>query len=842
MPLFRRLSAGPVFTAFAVVTLALGIGATTAIYAVAEAVLFRPLDIRDVDEVVNIYHADPSHPAHATAVSRISLSWPDVEDIEALQTVFDEMMTWSRFQAPLTGTGQFTTVLGELVSGNYFAFVGAGPLLGRVIQPADDDAAAPPVVALAEPFWRRTFGGDSDIVGRTITLGGRPVEVVGVVPASFRGVDMPNVLPTQAWMPLRQAGHVMPARRDRWNDREHRWVFVKARLGAGHTIAEARAGLLAIGRQLDRVAPIGDPNARARGGPEDVRRFAVLAAADRSMHESVDFLAVPAGQAVLAAAALVLLVACTNLANMLLARGARRHHEVAVRRALGATRWQVVRELARESLVISAAGGLAGIAFAWWLVVRLSGAVPVGTGLSLTIEPRMTSGVFAVGLAATVAAALLFGLAPAWRTTQVGLRPLLDADTGASGGRWRGRRWLVAAQVSVSVAILVPGALLARQAVSKAFHDPGFDLDRLAAVQIGFHLVDRIEGGAADEVSADARRTRRLEVLAHAVERARRTPGIAHAALVNRLPVYFGSTRATRVGAEPPSADSRAAPSEADLRRVTYPITGDEQLFDAIGVRMLAGRPFDAADVRSHAPVVVISRAVADAVYGEDHVVGRTMFVGAEVVTVVGVAADTDWSTIGRRRYGFIYRPGQPAMDAEVVLAARASADPAGAVLALRAILRDLDRELPVVEGVTGPMIVARQTAFDRIGAELVTLLGAFALALALTGLAGLLSYVVASRRRELGVRMALGADRRRIARMVIVDGLKPVLAGGAAGLAVGALLSGLVGTYFYRLPALDWGGIAFVAVLLVLLTVAACYVPAARAAAIEPNAALRDL
>ncbi len=838
MPLRRRLSASPAFTAFAVATLAIGIGATTAVYVVAEAVLYDPLDIRDVDEVVNVYHSDPWG---ATSSGRIALSWPDVQDIADLQTVFGDVMLWSRFQAPLTGTGQFTTVLGELVSGNYFAFVGTSPLLGRLIQPADDVAGAPSVVALAEPLWRRTFGGDPDIVGRTITLAGRPVEVVGVVPAAFRGVDMPNVLPTQAWMPLRQAALVMSSGRDLWNDRQHRWLFVKGRLGEGHSVAEARAGLLAIGRQLDRTEPIGDPNARAGGGPEHVRRFAVLPAADRHTHESVDFLAVPAGQAVLAAAALVLLVACTNLANMLLARGARRHHEVAVRRALGATRFQVVRELARESLIVSAAGGLAGIAFAAWLVSQLAGSIPVGTGLALTIEPRMTSGVFAVGFAATLAAALLFGLAPAWRTTQVGLRHLLDADTAASVGRWRGRRWLVAAQVSVSVAILVPGALLARQAVSKVFHDPGFDLDRLAAVQIGFQLLDRTQD-PSDDATAEALRNRRLEMLTGAIERARSTPGISHASLVNRLPVYFGSSRATRVGAEPPAPESRAAPTEAELRRVTYAITGDEQLFDAVGIRLIAGRPFDSAEVRSGAPVAVISRAVADAVYGEGAVVGRTLFVGAEAVTVVGIAADTDWSTIGRRRSGFIYRPGLPAMDAEVVLAARATSDPAAAVLALRAILRDLDRELPVVDGVTGPTIVARQTAFDRIGAQLVTLLGGFALALALTGLAGLLSYVVASRRRELGVRMALGADRRRIARMVILDGLKPVLAGGAAGLLVGTVASGLLGTYFYRLPSLDWAGIIGVAAMLVPLTVAACYVPASRAAGVDPNSVLRNL
>jgi predicted permease len=628
-----------------------------------------------------------------------------------------------------------------------------------------------------------------------------------------------------------------------WQDRESRWVLMKGRLAPGRTLDEARTEILAIGAQLDAALPIGSADRRARGAPDSVRRFAVTAASDMHAHESVDRIAVPTAQAMLIAVALVLLVACTNLANLLLARSARRQHEVAVRRALGATRAQVMATLVQDSLLVAALGGLAGLLFAAWLTTLLSGEIAIGNGLAIGIDPGLTPGVLAVAVGATSAATIVFGLVPAWHATRVGLRHLLDAQTGGAVARWRGRRWLIAAQVLVSAALLVPGALLLQQAVAKASRDPGFDLERLAAAQINYQLLDRLAPEDASAPAAATRHRLRMAQLDGAVRRLRATPVIAGAALVSRLPVYLGTSAFVRVGDAPPEPiDPEARVPAATLRRVASATVGDAALFDVLGIRILAGAPFDETDVASQAPVAVISQATARAVFGSEAAVGRTLFAGDEPVTVVGVAADTDWASVGNRRYGAIYRPGWPDARSTLVVAARAAGDPNDALRALRDTLRDVDPELPLVEAVTGPDIAARQTLFDRIGAQIVSLLGGFALVLALTGLAGLLSYVVASRRREIGVRMALGADRRRILRLVIADGLRPVLAGGLLGLAAGAGLSYLVGAYYYRLPGIDWAGVMVVAALVAPAAALACYLPARRAAETDPNTTLREL
>ncbi|HUF49123.1 MAG TPA: ABC transporter permease [Vicinamibacterales bacterium] len=838
-PVLRRLLASPAFAVFAVASLALGIGATTAIYAVADAVLFRPLAIADLDEVVNIYHHDP---ARVTAGHQIALSWPDALDIRRGATVFSDVLFWSRFNAPLTGRGTFTPVIGELVSGNYFAFIGAEPLIGRTLQPADDGPGALPVVVVGESFWRHVLGGDPDVVGQTITLGLLRVQVVGIMPARVRGVDMPNVMPTSAWLPIAQAEALgilrEPGAR---HDREERWVLMKGRLVDGRSVDEARLEVAAIGRSLDQAVPIGSAERRAANRPEDVRAFAVSRAADLHMHESVDRVAVPTGQAVLVAVGLVLLVACTNLANLQLARGAARQRDVVVRRALGATPMQAAAGLAADSLALSLAGGLAGLVVATGLIGLMAGRLSIGSGVTLTVEPELTWRVGAAALAATAAAALVFGLIPAWHLSRAGLRTLLDAHGGGAVERWRGRRLLITAQVAVSIALLVPGALLLRQAIGKIAHDPGFNLDRLAAVQVNHQAVDRLV--AATAPATPEREAIRLDEMTRAVAALRRTPGIASASLLNRLPILFSTTVAAARIDDAPQApgERRQTPSLADLQRVVYVTMGDESVFDTLGVTLLSGRPFTRPEVESRAPVVVVSRTAAHTVFASDAIVGRTVFVGADPVTIVGVAADTDWASIGRRTYASIYRPGTPAMSAPFVIAARAAGEPRASLDAIRTVLRDLDPELPIADAVTGPDIRARQTLFDRLGARLMTLFGGVALLLALTGLTGLLTCIVTSRRRELGVRMALGADRRRIVRLVLVDGLRPVVIGGTLGLLAGAGLASLLGSSFYRLTGIDWIGLAAVTVLLIPAAAVACYLPARRAAALEPAQTLRD-
>jgi predicted permease len=823
----RRLLAAPGFTAFAVLTLAIGIGATTAIYSVTYAVLFRPLDIRNLHEVVNVYHSNPrmGGPGHY-----IALSWPDIEQIRARQDVFAETVAWTRFMPSTVQDGEVRRSIGEIVEGHYFAFVGATALLGRPLQARDDAPDAPAVVVISEPVWRRDFAADPAVVGQTLPLEGLTLEIVGVMPAAFRGVDMPNIMPTEYWVPLGQRDRLFGEAEinDAWRDPEERWLMFKGRLAEGRSVEDARSAMRAIGDALDVAMPIGSDDRRATGSPTSVRRYAVIPAADLHAHESVDAYAVPVGTAVLVAVGLVLLVACTNLANLLLARGARRSHEVAVRRALGASRSRVVAELATDSLLLGVLGGVAGLLLSLWLMVQLSGTITLA-GIDIHVRPGLEPAVLLAALASVGVSILVFGIVPAWHATRAGLRSVLDQESGGAVARWRGRRLLIVAQVAVSVALLVAGSVFLRQMWVKSTRDPGFDLDRLAAVQIDFRY------GELDPARAVA-------VLDAALEAVRRDPGVASAALATRLPIHIGgNTIQHYAGTEPTEVTSSNAGTAFREGRVLTGLHGSASLFEVLGLRLIAGRAFSEAEAAAGAPVVVLSRTAAQRVFGSTDVTGRTVFLRTEPREVVGVVEDVDYQDLGNRTFPWLFAPAAPDPEESNVLVVRARRDPAAVLAATRATLRRIEPLLPVVDTATGPEIIQREMLVEQIGSRVVAVLGAFAMLLALAGLYGLLSYLVAGRRRELGLRIALGADRGRLVRMVIGSGLRPVLLGVVVGLLGGAGLASFVGSFLYRGAPFDWLGLVAVPLVLVPAAAAACYLPARRAAGVDPIAVLRD-
>lgn len=825
----RRLGGSPAFTVFAMLTLAIGIGATTAIYSVTYAVMFRPLDIRDLDEVVNIYHSPPRNggPGHY-----IALSWHDLEQLRARQEAFTEVLGWTRVMPSFVRDGSFRIAIGEMVEGHYFDFVGATPALGRALQPADDATDAPAVVVLSDAMWRGDFGADPGVIGQTIRLGEFSAEVVGVMPPGYRGVDMPNVMPTQFWMPIRLSASLRDAgpTDDRWTDPESRWVMVKARLAPDVDLAQARAEVEGIARALDESVPIGDADDRARRTPPGARQWYVMPAGDLHAHESVDAFAMPIVTALLAAVGLVLLVACTNLANMLLARGAQRTHEVAVRRALGASRLRLVGELTLDSLLLAIAGGGLGLLVALWLMSLMSGAITMGRGLVINVAPRLEWSVLGVALGAVAVSVLVFGLVPAWHATRAGLRQVLDRQTGGAVARWRGRRLLIAAQVGVSVTLLIAGAVFVRQMWEKATRDPGFDLDRIAASQFDFSFGDYEPDRAA-------------ALLRQAVDQLRADPSVERAALASRLPIHFTGSAGRYVGAEP--ADVAGIEDTVPYRRegrVATAITGSAGLVETLGLRLERGRTFDQVEAATAAPVVLLSRSLAERVFGTADAVGRTVYFETDPREVIGVYADVDVNGLGTRDAPTVVEPGLPNLDRTAVLVVRARQDAALAMVNLRETLRRLDPALPVLETTTGEAIQAQEMLVEQIGARVVASLGGFALALALIGLSGLLTYLVASRRREIGLRMALGADRTRVVRLVLWGGLWPVLLGVVLGLGGGAWLAMFVGTFFYRRAPFDWTGLVVVPLLLVPAALAACYLPARRAAAVDPNSVLRDL
>ena len=419
---WRRLRSAPVFTLFSVLTLALGIGATTAIYSVVYAAVLRPPDIRDINRVANLYHADPRRGGSGPTVS---LARADFEDYRAVQTSFEFLAAWQAFRLPLAAEGSAEWVMGESVGGEYFSVVGIQPALGRLIQPADDKPNAPRVIVLSDALWRRHFVADPTVVGRVVKLGGETFEIIGVAPPAFRGVNMPNVLPTAAWIPL-SAAPVSDA--GDLTDRERRTVFVKGRLRAGTSIDQARAEVQAIAHRLDLAYPIGsDLDWRFRTPASTSRPWALLPAASVKVHESVDRVAGPLATTIMVVVALVLLVACTNVANLVLARGTARRHETAVRLALGATRWRLVRAQIIEAGLLSLAGGAGAFAVARLLMARvLSGELRLAPALTVQFTPAMNLPV-----------ARRQRSAPGWRSSFSASSPRFTDRAAACGTRWR---------------------------------------------------------------------------------------------------------------------------------------------------------------------------------------------------------------------------------------------------------------------------------------------------------------------------------------------------------------------------------------------------------------------
>ena len=378
---WRRLRAARTFSVFSILTLALGVGATTAIYSVVYAVVLRPPDIPAVDRVANLYHIDPRNGGSGPIVS---MSRADFEDYRSWQTSFEFVAAWKRFYLPLVANGSADFLMGEAIGGDYFSVVAIRPALGRLIQPQDDTLTASRVLVLSDALWRKRFGGDPAIVGQTVKLAGETFEIVGVAPPTFRGVDMPNVVPTTAWIPLATAPGSAP---EELTDRERRTVYAKGRLKPGRSMAEAQTELSAIAHRLDLAYPIGrDLDGRFRAPYNVSRRWFLMPAARVKMHESVDRIARPLAATIMVVVGLVLLVACTNVANLMVARGTARRHDTAVRLALGATRWRIVREQLIEASLVAIAGGAAAIVVARALMRGvLSANVPILPGVTAQV-------------------------------------------------------------------------------------------------------------------------------------------------------------------------------------------------------------------------------------------------------------------------------------------------------------------------------------------------------------------------------------------------------------------------------------------------------------------------
>ena len=792
---FRRLIKSPAFTLVALLTLALGIGANTAIFSVVNAVLLQPLPYPDSHEIVGVYHLSDGR--------RAVMSGPNFTDVKALNTTLEEVAAYTRTRTILTGRGEPVRLDGSGISASLFDMLGVQAAHGRTFRAEENQPGGTRVAILSHSLWQQRFGGDAAIVGKPLTLDGVTHEIVGVMPEGF---SFPA--DRQIWTPLEYTADFTTEQRGAW------YLQVVGRLKPGVTVEQARAEVETIGRRLAAQYP--DAN-------EGVDFTAV------SLHEAMVGSLRSAFWVLLGAVGFVLLIACVNVANLLLARAASRESEIAVRSALGADRARLVRQLLTESLMLAVVGGGLGLLLAVWGVEALIALEPQGIPRLSEVGVNPVVIAFTAGL--SLVTGLLFGLVPAFQSTRSTLSSTLkEAGRGAltTRGGTRMRTTLVVAEVALAVTLLAGAGLLIRSFARLAAVDPGFQVKQALTFEVS--LPD----------SRYAAREKQVAFFDDLMPRLESIPGVRNAAAVMALPLSGTSLVLTfEVEGRPPVPPSQQPAMQVRIATADY--------FQSIGVPLKRGRFFTEADRAGTPKVVLITEAAARQHFPGEDPIGRTITLGwgsdgdragGEVVGIVGDVKDAGLSEPDPPQVFLPYRQW-PVQRMAVLL--ETAVPPASVADAARRAVYGVDGSLPVASVRTLDEIVARSISQPRFYMTLLTVFAAVALALAAIGIFGVLSYAVAQRTREIGIRMALGAHHRTVLRLIVREAL--LMAGGGVLIGVAAaflLTEWLVSALLFETSPHDPGTFALVATVLTLVTLAAAYVPARRATRVDPIVALR--
>ncbi|HEV3469189.1 MAG TPA: ABC transporter permease [Pyrinomonadaceae bacterium] len=794
----------PGFTLVAVVTLALGIGANTAIFTVVDAALLRSLPYRDPERLVHLWEAKQNRD-----FDRREASYPDFLDWRAQTTeVFEGVAGYVNRGYTLTGEGGPERVMGAAVTANFFDLLGVRPAHGRAFREGEDEPGAAAVAVLGHGLWQRRFGGDPKVVGREVTLNGESYTVVGVLPADFQ---FARVGSTDLWTGLRPTPNFA-------TPRYMHWLNVVARLRPGVTMEAARARLDAVGR----VIAAADPGAH--------KGTALVAV---PLHEEVVGQVRPVLLAMLAAVSLVLLIACANVANLLLARGAARRKEVAIRTALGASRWRLVRQLLTESVLLAGVGGALGLVVALWGVDLLVAAIPEAQLLQmpylrgLSLDP----GLLLFTAALSLATGVLFGLMPALDASRADLQEAMKEGRRASGTKRSGRlrAALVVSEVAVALVLLVGAGLLVKSLLRMLSVDPGFRVENLLTMRVNL---------TPQRFAGDTDGSQRAAFFEELLRRAGNLPGVEGAAAVSNLPLSGdgGTGTPSVVGREEPAGGW----SEAHLRVVS------PNYFDVMGVRVQAGRGFTERDRVGTSPVILVNRTFAERNFGGEDPTGQRVTFrftqGQPPFEIVGVVGDEKIKSLDAQTTPVIYFPMLQGPDSSAALVVRTASDPEAMAGALRGELRALDPDAPLFGVRTMERVIsdAPATFMRRYPAYLIGVFAAVALILASVGIYGVISYAVTQRTHELAIRAALGARRADLLRLVLRQGLALALGGVAAGILGALALTRLLSSLLYGVSATDPSVYAGVSLLLLAVVLVACLVPARRATKVDPMEALR--
>jgi putative ABC transport system permease protein len=793
----RGLLRSPGFTAVVALTLALAIGANTAIFSLVEGVLLRPLPFADPGRLVAVWE---DH-SRAGGEDRVSLAPATVEDFRRTGAFSGLAAQWTS-PVTLTGGGEAAALRAARVSPEFFRVLGVPPLLGRTFRPGKD--AVERAAVLSHALWRRRFGGDPGILGRAVILDGKPFSVIGIMPRRFR-VPLFFREPRESaelWLPL----EIPPA----MDNHDARVLQVVGRLAPGRSLESARAELAAAGRRLAAAVP---------------QSWARVGTAAVPLEEQIVGDVRPVLLVLQAAVGLVLLVACANLASLLLARALARGRDLSVRAALGAGRARLVRLVLGESLLLALLGGGAGLLLAAWgarLLVRLA---PAGTPRLEDVGLDAGTLAFALGLA--LAASLGFGLAPALRAFGAGAT--VASRTGGRGGtagrgQGRLRDLLVVGQIALALVLLVGAGLLGQSFLRLRRVDPGFRADHVLTLKLALPPARYADPGA---------QARFFEEL---FRRLRAVPGVIAAGGITRLPLDTG-WGSVAVAAEG-GAVAGEEPPLAGVRQVT---TG---YFDALGIPLREGRGFRAADDERSHPVVLVNDTLARRFWPAGRAVGRHLRIGPPGEPwrdVVGVVRDVAFDSLASTPEPEVFVPHTQLPSDWFQLVVRAGGAPLGVAAGVRGAVRELDRDLPVADVRPLSEHVAESIAGPRFSAFLVASFALAALVLSATGVFALTAYTVASRTREIGIRMALGAQPGDLLRWIVGRAARLAAAGVALGLAAGALLARALASQLFGVTAVDLPTFAGGALFLSGVCLAASYLPARWAARRDPRIALQN-
>ena len=817
-------------TLVAMISLAVGIGANSAIFSIVNSLLLRPRPVANPAQLVELYSGDTEQPYQTS-------SYPSYLDFRERNEVFSGLAAYGIRQYKLGGANEVEQIWGEAVSGNYFDVLGVQPIYGRTFLAEEDQVPnRNPVVVVSHDLWQRRFHSDPSLVGQTIILNNQQLTVIGIAPPQYTG--MMRGLSCQVWVPAMITPTLEPSRGDGLvMSRGNKWLVMVGRLKPGATIEQARARFDLLSKDMQAAHP--QEWIRQRGNSVREQYVSVLAESETRVHPQMREAAYAVAALLFVIVNLVMLIACMNLASMLLARAVARRNEIAVRLALGAARTRIIRQLLTESVLLSSIAGVAGILLAVWLINLLLAFMPaLPEGFRLALDLHLDWRVVVYTIAVSTVTGLLFGLAPALQSSKADVSTILKDDSAMSTSRYRKSRLrtsLVVAQVAFSLLLLIGAGLVLRS------------LEKIRPTRLGFSSDNVVLAPLTlEEKDYDRRKTH--EFYRSVSERVSALPGVQNVSLIEGIPGGFmgGSRRSVEIEGYKPNA------GESLHLDALY---SGPRYFTNMGVPFVQGRDFDERDQDGSSCVAIVNEVFGQRYFGgPGQSLGKHLYRETEVkgeklsCEVVGVIRDNNWHALEKNPPPFFALAVMQSNFGRMYLMANTSSDPESLVSGVRRTILDLDPKMPVSDVQTISENFSAILYPFRLLAAVMAACGLMALLLATIGIYGVVSYSVAQRTRELGIRMALGAVRGDILRLVVGQGMTLVCYGLGLGLLLGFALTRVLTSSIFFETELLFGvsatdSLTFIGVtaLLALVALAACYFPAWRATKVDPVVALRN-